>query len=116
MQGMREAVERILRAADSGEYVCIYGDYDVDGVSAVTLLHEVLNAYGVEHSYFIPTRTREGYGLSHRGILNAMKLCNRRPTLLITVDCGTSSVEEVDELARLGVDVIILDHPEPWLS
>ena len=112
MQGMREAVERILRAADSGEYVCIYGDYDVDGVSAVTLLHEVLNAYGVEHSYFIPTRTREGYGLSHRGILNAMKLCNRRPTLLITVDCGTSSVEEVDELARLGVDVIILDHHE----
>ncbi len=112
MQGMEAAVERLFEAADHGEYVCIYGDYDVDGVSAVTLLHEVLCAYGIAHSCFVPTRTREGYGLSHRGIDNALNRCERRPTLLITVDCGTSSVEEVDELGRMGVDVIILDHHE----
>ncbi len=112
MQGMKEAVERLLQAADKGEYACIYGDYDVDGVSAVTLLHITLDAYGIPHSCFVPTRTREGYGLSRRGITNAFNLCKRRPTLLITVDCGTSSVDEVDELARMGVDVIILDHHE----
>ncbi len=112
MQGMEAAVERLLRAADSGEYVCIYGDYDVDGVSAVTLLHETLSAYGIGHASFVPTRTREGYGLSRRGIGNALNQCERRPSLLITVDCGTSSVDEVDELARMGIDVIILDHHE----
>ncbi len=112
MRGMREATERILRAADNGEYVCIYGDYDVDGVSAVTLLHETLLAYGIEHAYFIPTRTEEGYGLSHRGIENALACCERHPALLITVDCGTASVDEVDELAGMGIDVIILDHHE----
>ena len=112
MQGMREAVERLFLAADRGEYVCIYGDYDVDGVSAVTLLHEVLSAYDIEHAFFVPTRTREGYGLSHQGIENALNQCKRRPSLLITVDCGTSSVDEVDELSRMGVDVIILDHHE----
>ncbi len=112
LRGMQEAVERILRAADGGEYVCIYGDYDVDGVSAVTLLHETLLAYSIEHAYFIPTRTEEGYGLSHRGIANALTHCDRRPALLITVDCGTASVNEVGELAGMGVDVIILDHHE----
>lgn len=112
MREMDAAVERIFRAVDAGEHVCIYGDYDVDGVSAVTLLHDVLSAYGVETTCFIPVRTQEGYGLSQQGIDHALAQCPRRPKLLVTVDCGTSSVAEVDYLNSLGVDVIILDHHE----
>ena len=97
---MEAAVERILRAVDTHEYVCIYGDYDVDGVSSVKLLHEVLTAYGVKHSEFIPVRTREGYGLSQKGITRALKACARKPNLIITVDCGTSSVDEVNFCRR----------------
>ncbi len=112
---MREldlAVERIFRAADAGEHVCIYGDYDVDGVSSVTLLYTILTAYGIRTSYFIPVRTKEGYGLSREGIEHAMQACGEPPALLIAVDCGTSSVEEVAELQSRGVEVVILDHHE----
>ncbi len=112
MKELDLAVERIFRAADAGEHVCIYGDYDVDGVSSVTLLHAILTAYGIRTSYFIPVRTKEGYGLSHEGIEHAMQACCGKPDLLITVDCGTSSVEEVAELNARGVDVVILDHHE----
>lgn len=113
MGEMQIAVERILRAADEAEAVCIYGDYDVDGVSSVTLLHEVLDAYGIEHACFIPVRTNEGYGLSKLGIEHALTICKRPPSLLIAVDCGTTSVQEVDQLRQMGIDVIILDHHEP---
>lgn len=109
---MDVAVDRIFRAADEGEHVCIYGDYDVDGVSAVTLLYTVLRAYGIRTDYFIPVRTREGYGLSEEGIAHAVEKCGEVPQLVITVDCGTSSVEEVERLNEMGVDVVILDHHE----
>ncbi len=112
MRELDQAVERLFRAADAGEHVCIYGDYDVDGVSSVTLLHTMLTAYGIRVSYFIPVRTKEGYGLSAEGIENAMAACGSKPDLLVTVDCGTSSVEEVAALNAEGVDVIILDHHE----
>lgn len=112
LQEMDAAVSRIFRAVDEGEHVCIYGDYDVDGVSAVTLLHTVLCAYGVHVDYFIPVRTREGYGLSEEGIARAMEVCGEIPQLVITVDCGTSSVAEVERLNKMGVDVVILDHHE----
>lgn len=112
LREMDVAVERILQAADRGEHVCIYGDYDVDGVSSVTLLYNVLTAYGIRTDYFIPVRTREGYGLSDEGISHAIEKCGEIPRLLITVDCGTSSVEEVEQLRRMGVDVVILDHHE----
>lgn len=112
MREMDAAVERIFRAADAGEHVCIYGDYDVDGVSSVTLLYTVLTAYGIRTDYFIPVRTREGYGLSEEGIAHAVEKCGGLPQLVITVDCGTSSVEEVERLNAMGVDVVILDHHE----
>ncbi len=112
MKELDLAVDRIFRAADTGEHVCIYGDYDVDGVSSVTLLHAILTAYGIRTSYFIPVRTKEGYGLSREGIEHAMQACGATPDLLITVDCGTSSVEEVADLHAQGVDVVILDHHE----
>lgn len=112
MREMDAAVERIFRAVDRGEHVCIYGDYDVDGVSSVTLLHAILTAYGVQTDCFIPVRTREGYGLSVEGIERAMGVCGGKPQLLITVDCGTSSIEEIAYLNSQGVDVVVLDHHE----
>ena len=112
MREMDAAVERIFRAADNGEHVCIYGDYDVDGVSSVTLLHTILRAYNLRTDYFIPVRTREGYGLSEEGMANAIAKCGGKPGLLISVDCGTSSVEEVAWLQEQGIDVVILDHHE----
>lgn len=112
LREMDAAVERIFRAADNGEHVCIYGDYDVDGVSSVTLLHTILRAYDIRTDYFIPVRTREGYGLSEEGMANAIAKCGGKPGLLISVDCGTSSVEEVAWLQEQGIDVVILDHHE----
>ncbi len=112
MREMDAAVERIFRAVDHGERICIYGDYDVDGVSSVTLLHTILTAYGLSPSCFIPVRTQEGYGLSDDGINHAIEQCGGKPHLLITVDCGTSSVAEVAYLNAIGIDVIILDHHE----
>lgn len=112
MREMDAAVERIFRAVDNGEHVCIYGDYDVDGVSSVTLLHAVLTAYGLRTDCFIPVRTREGYGLSVEGIEHAIAACGECPQLLISVDCGTSSVTEVAYLNGKGIDVVVLDHHE----
>lgn len=112
LREMDAAVERIFRAADNGEHICIYGDYDVDGVSSVTLLHAILRAYQIRTDFFIPVRTREGYGLSEEGMANAMAKCGGKPDLIIAVDCGTSSVDEVAWLQEQGVDVVILDHHE----
>lgn len=109
---MYEAVERIFQAVDAGESVCIYGDYDVDGVTSVAFLRAVLAAYDLDVGYFIPVRSKEGYGLSRQGIERCLGECEKKPTLIITVDCGTSSVQEVDYLNGLGIDVIILDHHE----
>lgn len=112
LREMDAAVERIFRAADNGETVCIYGDYDVDGVSSVSLLHAILTAYGIRTHYFIPIRTKEGYGLSKEGLDRAFAECGGVPGLIITVDCGTSSVEEITYLRNMGVDVVIVDHHE----
>ena len=112
MGEMGAAVERIFRAVDAGETVCIYGDYDVDGVTSVALLRAILMAYDLDPQYFIPVRSREGYGLSEAGMERCLCECSDKPSLLITVDCGTSSVREVDMLNKRGIDVIILDHHE----
>ena len=108
---MDVAVRRILQAVDSGEPTCVFGDYDVDGITSVTILSEVLSAYGLEAQTFIPIRGKEGYGLSDL----AMERClgtPRKPTLLITVDCGTASGEQIQRLAAEGIDVIVVDHHE----
>ena len=112
LREMDTAVERVFHAADNAERVCIYGDYDVDGVSSVALLYTILRAYGMDVHYFIPVRTKEGYGLSEEGIRHAIEACGRKPELMLCVDCGTSSVAEVAALRGMGIDVIILDHHE----
>ena len=81
MGEMRAAVERIFQAVDEGETVCIYGDYDVDGVTSVALLRAILMSYDLDPQYFIPVRSREGYGLSEAGIERCLSECAERPSL-----------------------------------
>jgi single-stranded-DNA-specific exonuclease len=109
---MKPAVERILGAIDRKEKICIFGDYDVDGVSSITLMRRILMSYGVEPRHFIPRRGPEGYGLSVAAIARCMSE-GEKPDLLITVDCGTVSISEVAMLRADGVDVLIVDHHEP---
>lgn len=109
---MEQAVARILQAVDAGEKVLLYGDYDVDGVSSIAVMRLTLEAYGLKPRHFIPRRSSEGYGLS----LSALERCmaeGDKPDLLIAVDCGTVSVDEIARLRADGVDVIVVDHHEP---
>ena len=108
---MKPAVERILCAIDAGERIVLYGDYDVDGVTSLALLNEMLVAYGASPALFLPLRLEEGYGLSRDGLERCWQ--THQPVLLIAVDCGTSSCGEIAELCARGVDVVVLDHHEP---
>lgn len=105
------AVARILGAVDEGEEVCVYGDYDVDGITSVALLSTVLRAYGVSVRSFIPRRGPEGYGLNDAALARCMRE-GVKPDLLVTVDCGTASVDEIAALKADGVEVIVVDHHE----
>ncbi len=112
MPDMRPAVTRILEAADRKERICIFGDYDVDGISSITLMTKILRAYGLEPRAFVPRRGAEGYGLSFAAIARCLAE-GEKPDLLISVDCGTVSTAEVAHLREMGIDVIIADHHEP---
>jgi single-stranded-DNA-specific exonuclease len=108
---MRAAVVRILAALDSHERIVLFGDYDVDGVTSLALLAEMLRGYGATPELFLPLRMEEGYGLSHESLERCLEqYC---PQLLIAIDCGTASTGEIAELKKRGVDVIVLDHHEP---
>lgn len=107
---MPAAVERLFRAIDRQEKIAVYGDYDVDGVSATALLVEVLRCYGGQVRPYIPNRFEEGYGLNNEA-LDA--LAAEGVDLVITVDCGIRSPREADHARELGVDLIISDHHHP---
>jgi single-stranded-DNA-specific exonuclease len=111
LPNMEAAVGRILAALDRQERITLFGDYDVDGVTSLALLGEILRAYGAAPDLFLPLRKEEGYGLSRESVERC--LAQHRPQLLIALDCGTSSVDEIADLNRRGVDVIVLDHHEP---
>lgn len=111
LSDMDAAVTRILGAIDARERIVLYGDYDVDGVTSLALLTRVLRAFGADPARFLPHRMDEGYGLSADGIARCIE--ENRPELLIAVDCGTASVQEVRTLRESGVDVIVIDHHEP---
>jgi len=111
LEGMAAVVDRLFRAIDGRERIVLFGDYDVDGVSSVALLFEMLRDYGCEASLFLPHRMDEGYGLSADAVARCLR--EHTPQLLIAVDCGTSSVCEIDGLRKSGVDVVVLDHHEP---
>lgn len=110
IKDVEKAVGRILAAVARDERVAIYGDFDVDGLTSMHVLGRFLCSLGVECSYYVPNRLVEGYGLSAEGISKCHK---EGATLLITVDCGISSVEEVAYATDLGLDVIVADHHEP---
>ncbi|MBI5396179.1 MAG: single-stranded-DNA-specific exonuclease RecJ [Verrucomicrobia bacterium] len=107
---MRPAVERVLAAIERREKIAIFGDYDVDGVTATAQLQQVLAALGADTGCYLPNRMDEGYGLSQ----TAVEACvaKLKPKLLIAVDCGTTAVSQVEWLTAQGVDVIVLDHHE----
>lgn len=107
---MQKAVDRIEEAVISGESICIYGDYDVDGICATTMLLHFLLSIGADVSYRIPSRHDEGYGISRRAI-DALHESGIK--LIITVDNGISAYEEIDYASELGIDVIVTDHHIP---
>ena len=110
MPDMQPAVDRLLKAIDGQERVVLYGDYDVDGVTSVALIQEVLGKYGLECQGFLPHRMDDGYGVSKSGVERCLK--DYDPQLIIAVDCGTTSLEEVAYLKEHAVDVVICDHHE----
>lgn len=108
---MNAAVERILRAVDEKQRVALYGDYDVDGVTSMALMHLTLKAYGLDTHLFLPSRMEEGYGLSLDGFARLFEEFGK-PDLLIALDCGTTSINELTWLRDQGVDCVIVDHHE----
>ena len=113
MKDMEIAVNRIIKAIESQEKVIIYGDYDVDGITSITVLKKFLKDVGLEVSYYIPNRLEEGYGLNKNAV---EKIVNEGYTLMITVDCGISGIDEIDYANSLGLEVIVTDHHEPGES
>ena len=113
MPDMGKAIERILKALENKEKVIIFGDYDVDGITSTTVLKKFLLERGVNVSQYIPNRIYEGYGLNKDAI---KKIADKGYTLMITVDCGISGIEEVKYASSLGIDTIVTDHHEPGES
>ena len=103
------ALERIELALERGERIAIYGDYDVDGVTSVSLLYLYLTEHGADVGYYIPSRTREGYGLSKPAI---DRLKERGVSLMITVDTGITAIEETAYAKSIGIDTVVTDHHE----
>ena len=111
LTGMEEAVKRIVKAVKNEEKITIYGDYDADGVSSTTVLKLALNQLGAEQvDWYIPNRFTEGYGPNKDAF---RKIKEMGTSLLITVDCGISAIEEAQLAKELGMDYIITDHHEP---
>ena len=108
---VRAAVARILAAVDRQERIVLFGDYDVDGVTSLALLNEMLRAYSATPELFLPLRMEEGYGLSAESVERCLE--QHQPQLLVALDCGTASTGEIAELNKRGVAVIVLDHHQP---
>ena len=109
MQDMEAAVARVLSAVAAGEYIVIYGDYDVDGVTSVTSLYLYLSSIGADVSCYIPNRIGEGYGMSRSAV---DKLAKDGANLIITVDTGITAVDEIAYASALGIDTVVTDHHE----
>jgi single-stranded-DNA-specific exonuclease len=108
LTNLAAAADRVNLAIDRGEEVAVFGDYDVDGVTATAFLVSVLRRFGLKPRFVVPRRLEEGYGLSREAIDRA--LASGAPALFIALDCGTNSVEESAYLRSLGIDVVIVDH------
>lgn len=109
LRDMGRAVARIRAALDAGEKMLVYGDFDVDGMTATALMIKTLRALGGQVGYHVPERT-DGYGL-HQSVLERAALSGI--TLVITVDCGITAISEIAQAQKVGLDVIVTDHHEP---
>ena len=109
LPGMEQTVSLLREAIAAGRTIMVYGDYDADGVCAASILMETLHEEGASLAYRIPSRHTEGYGLN----MDAVREIAEKASLLITVDCGVSNVEEVALAKELGLTVIITDHHQP---
>ena len=109
LKDMDRAVLRVTRALKRGETIAVYGDYDVDGITATCLLTDCLTRLGGRVHSYIPDRLEEGYGLNEEAVLH---LAQQGVTLIITVDCGITAAREVEFARELGIDVVITDHHE----
>lgn len=107
LKDMDKAAARIKKAMDDGEKITIYGDYDVDGVTAVTTMYTYLSDRNVSVDYYIPERENEGYGLNC-GAIDA--IAKSGTTLIVTVDTGITAIEDVEHANELGIDIVITDH------
>lgn len=110
MKGMSRAVARLSKAIDRKEGILLYGDYDVDGVSSVSLMHTFLNEFHEKLDYYIPDRYQEGYGLSLQGVEYAR---TSNASLMIVMDCGIKAIKAVQLANKYGIDCIICDHHIP---
>jgi len=109
-QDMEKAVNKILKAINNHERILIYGDYDVDGITSVALFFSILRDFTTNLYYYIPNRFQEGYGLNEEAIDIAFK---NNIKLIVTVDCGISSIYEIEKANDYGIDVIVTDHHQP---
>ena len=110
MDNMEEATTRLIEALTENQLICIYGDYDVDGTCATAVLYLFLKELEANVDYYIPKRLEEGYGLSNAAIDHVKE---KGTSLLITVDCGITAIEETEYANQLGMNVIICDHHQP---
>ena len=113
MPDMEKAVERILKAIDNKEKIIIFGDYDVDGITSITVLKSFFKDLEIEVGEYIPNRLNEGYGLNKDAI---KKIADEEYNLMITVDCGITGIDEVEYAKELGIETIVTDHHEPGES
>lgn len=107
---MEKAVKRINKAIENKEKITIYGDYDVDGITSITLLKNFFSNSNIDVNTYIPNRLEEGYGLNKNAI---REISYSDTTLIITVDCGITGIEEIEYAKKIGIDVIVTDHHEP---
>ena len=110
MPDMEKAVERIIKAIENKEKIIIFGDYDVDGITSITVLKSFFKDLEIDVGEYIPNRLNEGYGLNKEAI---EEIANEKYDLMITVDCGITGIEEVEYAKKLGIETIVTDHHEP---
>lgn len=107
---MDKATERIFKALQNNERICVYGDYDADGVTSTALLYDYLNSLDANVTYYIPSRESEGYGMNNSAV---DKIYADKVKLIITVDNGVSAIEQIDYASSLGIDTVVTDHHTP---